>query len=196
MNLALLRVLSLPEMGGLAPALAAAARVLFGGPGGLIITLLALISCLGLINAVVMAAPRVLYGLSRDGLGLPLLTEVNAGGTPVAGPGPHHQPRQPRWCSWATSPCCWGWPPPVCAPLRHRHRLPGGAAVACSGPAQALPDPGYPFTALTVGLTSVAFLVGALWSDTRNSLLAVGLILLSVPLHWLLQRQGPLRAAE
>ncbi|MFM7732311.1 MAG: APC family permease [Cyanobium sp.] len=86
-NLALLHVLPMGELAGSAlPAADAAAR-LFGAAGGQVITALALLSVLGLINASIMSAPRVLYGLARDGL-MPLaaaLTQLNAGGTPLAG---------------------------------------------------------------------------------------------------------------
>jgi APA family basic amino acid/polyamine antiporter len=44
----------------------------------------ALVSLLGLINTVVMAAPRILFGLSRDRLMPAVLSQVNQGGTPVA----------------------------------------------------------------------------------------------------------------
>ena len=86
-NLALLHVLPIDEMAGSAlPAADAAAR-LFGDAGGQVITALALLSVLGLINASIMSAPRVLYGLARDGL-MPMtgaLTRLNGGGTPLAG---------------------------------------------------------------------------------------------------------------
>ncbi|MFM7676253.1 MAG: APC family permease [Synechococcus sp.] len=195
-NLALLRVLSLPEMAASPLPLAAAARVLFGGPGGQVITVLALISCLGLINAVIMAAPRVLYGLSRDGLGLPLLTEVNAGGTPVAA--------LALTTAAAAALVLVGDFAVLLGMAAFLYVLLYATGIASlvvlrwRDPELARPfrDPGYPVTALTVGFTSLAFLVGALWSDRRSSLLAVGLILLSVPLHWALQRQRSFRAAE
>ena len=86
-NLALLHVLTVAELAGSTlPAAEAAAR-LFGSAGGQVITALALLSVLGLINASIMSAPRVLYGLARDGLMplAPALTRLNAGGTPLAG---------------------------------------------------------------------------------------------------------------
>ena len=44
---------------------------------------LALVSLLELINTVVMAAPRILYGLGRNGLVPGYLAAVNDGGTPT-----------------------------------------------------------------------------------------------------------------
>jgi APA family basic amino acid/polyamine antiporter len=86
-NLALLHVLPVDELAGSALPAADAAGRLFGGAGGQVITALALLSVLGLINASIMSAPRVLYGLARDGLTplAPALTQLNAGGTPLAG---------------------------------------------------------------------------------------------------------------
>ncbi|MFY8149214.1 MAG: APC family permease [Prochlorococcaceae cyanobacterium] len=187
-NLALLRVLSLPELAESPLPLAAAARVLFGGAGGQLITVLALVSCLGLINAVIMAAPRVLYGLSRDGLGLPLLVRVNAGGTPVAALA-LTAAAAAALVLVADFAVLLG----MAAFLYVLLYATGIASlVVLRWREPELPRPfrdwGYPLTALTVGLTSLAFLLGALWSDTRNSLLALGLILLSVPLHWGLRR--------
>ena len=83
-NLALLHVLPVAAMAA-SPLPAAAAAVALVGPwGGLAITAMALVALLGLINTVVMAAPRILYGLARDGLLPPFVAGVNTGGTPVA----------------------------------------------------------------------------------------------------------------
>jgi APA family basic amino acid/polyamine antiporter len=86
-NLALLHVVPLPELAASALPAADAARHLFGPAGARGITALALISVLGLINASIMSAPRVLYGLARDGLmpGAAALRRVSASGTPLTG---------------------------------------------------------------------------------------------------------------
>ena len=83
-NLALLHVLPIAQLGSSNLPAAAAARALAGPLGGLLITALALVSLLGLINTVVMAAPRILFGLSRDGLLPSFVAQVNGGGTPSA----------------------------------------------------------------------------------------------------------------
>ncbi len=83
-NLALLHVLPLAALGASPLPAATAAMALVGPWGEVAITIIALVALLGLINTVVMAAPRTLYGLGRDGL-LPKFTaRVNNGGTPVA----------------------------------------------------------------------------------------------------------------
>lgn len=81
-NLALLRVLPLAELAASSLPLADAALRLAGGIGGLLITGLALVSVLGLVNTSILSAPRVLYSLARDGLFVPAASRVNAGGTP------------------------------------------------------------------------------------------------------------------
>jgi APA family basic amino acid/polyamine antiporter len=83
-NLALLHVLPIAQLASSSLPAAAAARALAGPLGGLLITALALVSLLGLINTVVMAAPRILFGLSRDGLLPSFVAQVNGGGTPSA----------------------------------------------------------------------------------------------------------------
>jgi APA family basic amino acid/polyamine antiporter len=82
-NAALLHVLPLPVLAGSPLPAALAAQVLVGPAGGAVITAVALLALLGLINTVVMAAPRILLGLGRAGLLPSLTTSVNAGGTPV-----------------------------------------------------------------------------------------------------------------
>ncbi len=82
-NAALLHVLPLPVLAGSPLPAALAAQVLVGPAGGAVITAVALLALLGLINTVVMAAPRILLGLGRAGLLPALTTSVNAGGTPV-----------------------------------------------------------------------------------------------------------------
>ncbi len=82
-NLALLRVLPLPVIAASSLPVADAAALLFGAFGGQAITVLSLVSLAGLINASIMGAPRILYGLSRDRLFSPLVDRVNRGGTPT-----------------------------------------------------------------------------------------------------------------
>ena len=82
-NAALLHVLPLPLLAGSPLPAALAAEALVGPAGGALITAVALLALLGLINTVVMAAPRILLGLGRAGLLPPLTSALNAGGTPV-----------------------------------------------------------------------------------------------------------------
>jgi APA family basic amino acid/polyamine antiporter len=54
----------------------------FGPGGALAVAVLAIILASTALNANIMGGPRVLFGLARDGLFLPVATRVNSGGTP------------------------------------------------------------------------------------------------------------------
>jgi APA family basic amino acid/polyamine antiporter len=56
---------------------------IFGAGAGAAVSALALIVVLGCLNGNLFATPRVVFGLSRDGLGPAALARVNAGGTPA-----------------------------------------------------------------------------------------------------------------
>lgn len=82
-NLALLHVLPLPQLAASQLPAASAMNLIFGANGGRIVTALALVSTVGVVNAAVMFVPRTLYGLGRDGLFTTRALAVNRGGTPV-----------------------------------------------------------------------------------------------------------------
>jgi amino acid transporter len=54
----------------------------FGRSGGVLVALLAIVIVVVAINAIVMGTARILYGMARDGLFLPVAMRVNKGGTP------------------------------------------------------------------------------------------------------------------
>lgn len=58
------------------------ALAVFGPRGGTLMTALALLVVLASLNGNLFVTPRVVFGLSRDGLGPRALSRVNAGGTP------------------------------------------------------------------------------------------------------------------
>jgi APA family basic amino acid/polyamine antiporter len=58
------------------------ARALFGPRGDVVIRLIMIVSVLGTMNAMLMAIPRILLAMSRDGLFPRQAARVNAGGTP------------------------------------------------------------------------------------------------------------------
>ena len=84
MNLAFLHVLSIPALAASTLPAADAARVVFPAWSGTFVTVLSLLTLLSLMNAVLLGAPRILFGIGRDGLFSPRATEVGAGGTPRA----------------------------------------------------------------------------------------------------------------
>ena len=84
-NLALLYVLPMEQFASSKFAGGDAMAVMFGTRAGQIMTVLALISLIGVINAVLMLTPRILFALGRDGLFTTRADEVNRGGTPYVG---------------------------------------------------------------------------------------------------------------
>jgi APA family basic amino acid/polyamine antiporter len=82
-NLALLYVLPMSRLAGSTFAGGDAMSLIFGAQGGQILTILALISLIGIINALLMCNPRSLFALGREGLFTEKAAAVNEGGTPV-----------------------------------------------------------------------------------------------------------------
>lgn len=82
-NLGLLSVLSLQNIAASTLPVADAMQRVFGGVSGQLVTGLALLSLLSIINAVFMLTPRTLFALGRGGLFSEKAAAVNAGGTPV-----------------------------------------------------------------------------------------------------------------
>jgi APA family basic amino acid/polyamine antiporter len=177
-NAALLHVLPMAVLSEANLPAADAARSVLGQPGGQVISAVALISLLGLINTVVMAAPRILFGLSRDQLMPSALSGVNQGGTPTA-------------ALVLTSGCA----ALLVLMGSFDHLLGMGAFLYVGLPLSGiaaqlwlrhqqtkLPRPflswGYPLTPLLVGAGSLTFLIGAMVSDTADSLLALALVCL------------------
>ncbi|MDQ3174523.1 MAG: APC family permease [Acidobacteriota bacterium] len=82
-NLALLYVLPISKIAAQDFAAGAAAQVIFGGYGDTVFRLLTIVSMLSAINALHLMATRVLYAMSRDGLFVRKAAHVNVGGTPT-----------------------------------------------------------------------------------------------------------------
>ncbi|MEB3259349.1 MAG: APC family permease [Cyanobacteriota bacterium] len=190
-NGALLHVLPLEDLARAPLPAAEAALRLLGPPGGRLITAVALVALLGLINSVLMAAARILYGLSREGLLPPRVATVNGGGTPsaavlltagmaallvVAG-------SFERLLSLGALLY-------VCLPLT------GVAAlVRLRGQRPEAPRPfrvwAHPLPPLLVAVVSLAFLAGELLTHPWDGLLAGGLVAIGVPILWRASRPAP-----
>jgi APA family basic amino acid/polyamine antiporter len=82
-NLALLYTLPMSTLAGSKFAAGDATNLIFGDLGGRIITVLALLSLVGIINALIMLCPRILFALGRSGMCAAGATSVNKGGTPA-----------------------------------------------------------------------------------------------------------------
>ena len=174
-NSALLHVLPLPMLASAQIPATDAAQAVLGHWGSTVITGVALLALLGLINTVVMAAPRILYGLARSGLLPGPLAQVSEGGTPV--------PALLLTVGASTVLVLAG---------SFEHLLAIGAmfyvALPLSGLAALMalrlrqperPRPfrcwGYPVTPVVVGVVSLAFLAAAAISEPIDCLMAAGL---------------------
>jgi len=190
-NAALLRVLPLPELAASTLPLADAAEHLFGTVGGQLITAVALLSVLGLINTSILSAPRVLYALAREGLFLPAATQVSAGGTPGVAL---------LLTSGAMALLVLFGDFPILLAIASFLYV----ALYASGIASLfvlrwrepeLERPfrawGHPLSGLIVLAGSAAFLVGALLEDRSHSLEALALVAGAAPLYWLTRRWTP-----
>jgi basic amino acid/polyamine antiporter, APA family len=83
LNVAFVRVIPIHEMAGDPFVAATAAARLFGPKGDLVIRLLMIVSLIAAVNALQLMASRVPFAMSRDGFLPARLHRVNAGGTPV-----------------------------------------------------------------------------------------------------------------
>jgi APA family basic amino acid/polyamine antiporter len=175
-NLALLSVLSIPDLArSTLPAADAAAR-LVGDRGRQVITLLSLLSLLPLLNAIMMIGTRILFAMGRDGLFWRRTSDVNQGGTPgvatlvttavavvLIATGTFQRLIAMASFFLAANYCV------SCLAL---------VALRRHEPALARPFRawGYPWSAAIVVLGAVVFLAGVLMGDTANGLAALGLL--------------------
>ncbi|HEX6649786.1 MAG TPA: APC family permease [Pyrinomonadaceae bacterium] len=187
-NVALLYVLPMSQIAGKEFAAGEAANVVFGSKGDTIFRSLTIVSMLSGINAYHLMSSRVLFAISRDGLFTKKAAEVNEGGTPTVA----------LFLSTAVAVLfiLFGQTfERVITVLAFffvanyilsfislfvlRHREPD------------TPRPyrawGYPVTPALALIGSVAFLVGAVAADTRNSVYALVLLALSYPVFWMMK---------
>ncbi|HEX5709059.1 MAG TPA: APC family permease [Pyrinomonadaceae bacterium] len=81
-NVAYMYVLPLPQFAASKLPAADAMQLIWGPRGGQVVTILALLVLLSLINAVFMLTPRTIFALGRDRLFSAHAVRVNVGGTP------------------------------------------------------------------------------------------------------------------
>ena len=81
-NAAVLRVVPLPVLAGSQLPAADAARLVLPRGGAELVTVIALLTVLSLVNATLLMTPRILLAIGRDGLFTAKAAAVSAGGTP------------------------------------------------------------------------------------------------------------------
>lgn len=190
-NIAFLCVVSLPTIAGSNLAAGVVAERLFGTSANTALRILVVLMLLSAVNSNVLMAPRVLHAMSNDGLFWRGAREVNRGGTPDV-------------ALLISSLLAAGFIvtntfDTVIAKLafffvanyalsfltlfvlRYRER-------ETRRPYRAW---GHPWTTGLALFASVAFLVGAVASDTRSSLHSLGLLALTVPVYFAMRKKWP-----
>jgi APA family basic amino acid/polyamine antiporter len=196
LNAALLYVLPIGEIARSDFAVGLAAVRIFGTRGEEIIRALVIVSMLSGINAYHLMATRTCFAMSRDGMFPPVATRVNRGGTPTI--------------ALLISTCVAaafllsGTFDQVIAVLAFffvtNYALSFASLFVLRRREPDLPRPyrawGYPWTTGVALGGAVAFLVGAVVADPRNSLTALGLLAISYPLFRLIHHTTKLRSGR
>jgi APA family basic amino acid/polyamine antiporter len=188
-NVAFLRVVPIGSIAGQKLAAAVVAQHIFGAYADPILRSLFIISLLSAVNSNVLMAPRVLFAMASDGLFWRGAREVNEGGTPDIA--------LMISSIIAAMFVLTGTFETVIAKLSFffvanytlsfaslfvmRKREPDAVR-----PYKAW---GHPFTTGLALVASVAFLIGAMWSDPRNSIFTVILLALSYPIYRVMKRK-------
>jgi amino acid transporter len=175
-NMALLSVLPVADLARSTLPAADAAKVIFGGRGAQLITLLSLVSLPPLVNAVMMIGTRILFAMGRDRLLWRGTAEVNERGAPVVATAITTAVAVALIASGTFQTlvavasfflavnycvCCL-----ALITLRQREPL-------MERPFRAW---GYPWSVGIVLAGAAAFLIGVLLGDTRTALIAIGLL--------------------
>jgi len=190
-NIALLYVLPIGRIAGQDFAVGLAANEIFGKHGDTIFRSLTIVSMLSALNAYHLMASRVLFAMSRDGLFTARGAAVNKGGTPafallvsviVAVLFIVFGQTFERVLAVLAFFFVANYTLSFISVFVLRYREPKKER-----PYRAW---GYPWTTAAVLLGSVLFLAGAIASDTRNSTYALGLLVISYPLFYLINRSS------
>jgi len=191
-NLAFLYVLPLSKMAGDPLVAGSAARAVFGVKGDTVLRWIMIISLLSAVNAFQLMASRVLYRLGALGF-LPSAEYVNRGGTPSVG--------LLLSTIVVLALVITGTFELVLAITAFffvaNYVLTFGSLLILRKKEPDAPRPfrakGHPWTTGGVFVLSVAFLVGAVAADTRNSLYSLVLLAASWPVFLIMRRRIPAR---
>jgi APA family basic amino acid/polyamine antiporter len=187
-NLSFLYVLPISKIAGQEFAAGAVAGVVFGQYGDPVIRVLTILSMLSAINAYHLMASRVLFAMSRDGLVARRAATVNEGGTPTVA--------LALSAAIAILFITFGQTfAKVITVLAFffiaNYALSFISLFLLRWREPERPRPyrawGYPWTTALALFGSVAFLAGAIASDTRNSVVALFLLSASYPLFHMMK---------
>lgn len=187
-NVALLYVLPISKIAGQDFAAGVAAQVIFGRHGDTVFRTLTILSMLSAINAYHLMSTRVLFAMSRDGLFTKRAAAVNEGGTPTV-----------ALMTSAAVAVLFIWFGQTFDKVitvlafffvaNYTLSFISVFVLRVREPEKERPYRawGYPWTTALVLIGSVLFLVGAIASDTRNSIYALVLLAVSYPLFRLMK---------
>jgi APA family basic amino acid/polyamine antiporter len=195
-NVALLRVLPMNQLAASQTPAADAAMAIFGNHGRQFILIIALITALSTINACLLIAPRILFGMARDGLMPAWATSVNSGGTPACALliGTVAAIGLVLSGSFETLIA-------IASFLFVAVYLSGFAALfVLRGREPNLPRPfkvwGYPWSNLAVLLASGGFLVATVVADLKDALFTLVFVALTCPIYFLTVRSSRATLSE
>jgi APA family basic amino acid/polyamine antiporter len=186
-NIAFLRVVPLGTIAGEKLAAGVVARHLFGPYGDTVLRSLTLVALLSALNSNVLMAPRVIFAMARDRLFWRGATEVNGGGTPDIA--------LLISSALAVAFIISTGLQQVIAVLAFffvaNYTLSFLSVFALRRREPDIDRPyrawGHPFTTGLALLASVAFLIGAVMSDTKTSVYALAILAASVPIYLLMK---------
>jgi APA family basic amino acid/polyamine antiporter len=182
-NIAFVHLLGIETLAKSDFAAGAAAQALFGGRGDTILRILLIVGLFSGINAYSLFCPRILYAMSRDRLFPEWGTTVNDGGTPTY--------TLLLSAALAIAFLLTGTFNSVIAVAAFffvlNYVFSFAAVFKLRRTMADAPRPykawGYPLTTGFSLLGGVAFLIGAVVTDKRNSLIAIGLLAVSYPVY-------------
>lgn len=189
-NGAILYVLPAEQLANSKLAAADTISYIFGDGYSKIITLFLMISILGIVNAQIMFAPRVVFSMGRDGLFFKATTKVNAMGTPsVAMPLTallsilliiSGKDTCDKLSNIATFFFVLSYAAGFAALIKLRYDEP-----ELSRPFKA---PWFPYLPILLIVLSLLFLGGAVYSDIDSSIYALVFLVISYPLFLLIRK--------
>ncbi len=189
-NLAILYVIPMDILANSKLAAADAVALIFGQESARIVTLFLMLSILGIVNAQVMFAPRVIYSMSRDGLFHPAVRKINKGGTPsVAMPLTSIGSvllilSGKEICGILSDIATFFFVMSYAAGFASLIRL-RRTEPDLERPFRVI---GYPFVPFILIIISILFLVGAVFQDIKSSQFALIFLVFSYPLFRLQQK--------
>lgn len=195
-NVAFVRVLPVPVLAASQLPAADAASLFLSRGGAEIVTAISLVTVLSVMNATLIVTPRILVGLSRDGLCTQQAAAVSVSGTPRFALGLSSAAAAllvltgtfEQIVALAAVVFVFNYISAYTAVFVLRRREP------------TLPRPyraaGFPLSTAVVLLGSVLFLAAAVAEDHRSAIIAAGLLIASIPAYeFIVRRRAIVQAA-